>query len=451
VNFRLRKSVSLILALILLLTFHIMPIHGQGGGEPDSYEEPANDPRQPEFIWSVAWSPDGNSIAMGIGAEICAQSNNDYSVRVLNLQTGFISKTLSYHRCSVTALDWSPDGSKLVTTSGTEGGSIIWDVGLAQPISYFQSRTMPGFIDNVWNPNPNYNSIASISETDPNITIWNPINGHITFSFNSNFPTSITWSPNGVNIVTGTDNGDIDIWNALTGQLIETIPAHTSTITSIEWSPNGNQIASAGADNTIKIWDAWTGLPLLTLQGHANIINNLVWSPDSSRLASASNDGTVRIWDAATGEQISIFQYEGRVYTVDWSPTGDYVVFGGSSSDGQDATAEIEFVGMTEGFTLLDAANNTITNPFRNDSEIDLSALPSSRVKFRANTNPATVGSVKINLDGTEQIDNTAPYEFEWTPVIGVHTLIATPYSGADGSGTAGITYTINFSVINSQ
>lgn len=146
------------------------------------------------------------------------------------------------------------------------------------------------------------------------------------------------------------------------------------------------------------------------------------------------------------------FQYAGSVYALDWNPVGTHIAFGGSRNDGQDATTQIEFVGLTESFSLLASDNTVIANSLANGAEFELSTLPAS-VKFRSNTNPETVGSVKFELTGSATASftaNTTPYELNWTPVVGSYTLTATPYSGTGGTGTPGTPLTINFDVISS-
>src|SRR5205814_7171230 len=93
---------------------------------------------------------------------------------------------------------------------------------------------------------------------------------------------------------------------------------------------------------------------------------------------------------------------------------------------------------------------------------LNLATLPTHNLNVRANTSPATVGSVVFALTGTQinnRTESSAPYSLfgdntgnynPWTPAVGSYTLKATPFSAASGSGTAGTALTINFSV-NSQ
>ena len=91
---------------------------------------------------------------------------------------------------------------------------------------------------------------------------------------------------------------------------------------------------------------------------------------------------------------------------------------------------------------------------------INLARTPTQNLNIRANTSPATVGSVDMMLSGTQiqtQIANTAPYSlfgdngagtyFPWTPNVGSYTLDSTPFTGSNGSGLAGTSLTINFTI----
>ena len=79
----------------------------------------------------------------------------------------------------------------------------------------------------------------------------------------------------------------------------------TQNITSVQWSPDGSRIVSANDDGYLEIWDAISGGLLQEFQGHAGTVNTISWSPDSTRFASASPiDKVVRIWNSITSELI---------------------------------------------------------------------------------------------------------------------------------------------------
>jgi hypothetical protein len=82
------------------------------------------------------------------------------------------------------------------------------------------------------------------------------------------------------------------------------------------------------------------------------------------------------------------------------------------------------------------------------------------RLNIRAETVPATVGSVRFDLDGTARTENHLPYALAgdaaggsdylpWTPGVGSHRLVVTPFTSANGGGTAGIPLAISFTVVD--
>src|SRR5205085_3826492 len=103
-------------------------------------------------------------------------------------------------------------------------------------------------------------------------------------------------------------------------------------------------------------------------------------------------------------------------------------------------------------FTLVNASNGaglTGFDPIQNGATIDLAQLSTQSFSIRANTNPATVGSVQFGLDAQAniRIENAAPYAMlgnngsvytPWNASLGSHTVTATPFSGSNLSGTVG-------------
>ncbi len=110
---------------------------------------------------------------------------------------------------------------------------------------------------------------------------------------------------------------------------------------------------------------------------------------------------------------------------------------------------------------LVDAASDADIGPMTSGMTIDL-AITGTRLNIRADTSPATVGSVRFSYDAVANYmtQSGAPYTiggdsltdyWDWTPALGTHTLTATPYTLSAGGGTAGTPKTVVFTVINSQ
>ena len=75
------------------------------------------------------------------------------------------------------------------------------------------------------------------------------------------------------------------------------ITGHTDRVSSVSFSPDGKQILSGSYDKTIRIWDASTGNLLFgPFWGHTGIVNSVYFFPDGRRFVSGSHDGAIRIW-----------------------------------------------------------------------------------------------------------------------------------------------------------
>src|SRR5262249_16169027 len=102
-----------------------------------------------------------------------------------------------------------------------------------------------------------------------------------------------------------------------------TLKGHTAEIFSVSWSPDGRRLATGSQDGTAKVWDAASGRDLLTLKEHADYnlltwrgpgeqISSVSWSPHRRRRAMASQDGTAEVWEAANTEAVQQWAPQAR-------------------------------------------------------------------------------------------------------------------------------------------
>ena len=146
---------------------------------------------------------------------------------------------------------------------------------------------------------------------------------------------SASFSPDGTKIVTASDDGTAIIWDAKTGQALQTLSGHTHTydVNSASFSPDRTKIVTASDDDTAIIWDAETGQQLQTLSGHSNIVNSASFSPDGTKVVTASDDGTAIIWDAETGHQLQTLSgHTFWVNSASFSPDGTKIVTASSDN-----------------------------------------------------------------------------------------------------------------------
>jgi len=136
---------------------------------------------------------------------------------------------------------------------------------------------------------------------------------------------SISFSPDGKTIASGSWDKTIKLWNIESGES-QTLSGHTDKVWRVRYSPsNGNMIASASTDKTVRLWNAKSGEFLGELLGNTDIIIDLSFSPDSKKIATASLDGTIKIWDTTTKKELEILENPQGLngsYSVDFHPNG---------------------------------------------------------------------------------------------------------------------------------
>jgi WD40 repeat protein len=147
----------------------------------------------------------------------------------------------------------------------------------------------------------------------------------------SNWVRSIVFSADNQTLVSGSENGSVEIWSLTDGKRLQTLTAHSQAVWSVALSPDGQTLATASTDKTIKLWHLNNLQLQHTLKGHSRAVWSLAFSPDSQILASGGYDKTIQLWNPKTGQQIR--QWEGHkkpIWSLVFSPDSQVLATGSS-------------------------------------------------------------------------------------------------------------------------
>jgi WD40 repeat protein len=144
---------------------------------------------------------------------------------------------------------------------------------------------------------------------------------------------AVTFSPDGKRLAAGGMDGNLILWDAQTGNRVETLASGGGFVSSIAFSPDGKLLA-AGSDTNVILWNAETGTRVRTLRGHFDAVYSVVFSPDGAQLVSGSGDHRIIFWDVRDGVQMRVLEgHTGAVYSLAWTADGKVLASGGEDKN----------------------------------------------------------------------------------------------------------------------
>ena len=154
---------------------------------------------------------------------------------------------------------------------------------------------------------------------------------------------AVAVTPDGKQIVAGSDDCTIKVWDLETGAVNKTLKNHSASVKAIVVTPDGKKVISAGSnEKTIKVWDMESGTEIGTFEGHSGSVNAIAVTPDGKRVVSGSDDFNIKVWEIETGKPITSFTADSMIYYVAVAYDGKTIVAG-------DGAGQVHFLRLEGG------------------------------------------------------------------------------------------------------
>ena len=276
-------------------------------------------------VEAVAFSPDGR---------LLASASSDRTIRIWSVEDGREIRVLNKEEYS-DDVEFSPDGRWLAGSFVASHVIKLWDVAAGREVQKLTSHVLgvSGVrFDSesrkvIMHSHGLAGSVGILDTKSGSVTKWNAPDSEIY----SEVSEDGRW-------LASTGQGlAIKLWDVETGRLLNTLEGHTFRVSKLKFSDDARLLASASEDydpyapartakpvlRTIKIWEVATGRCLHTLKAHTKTVEVMIFSADGHRLATRAGGEPVTIWDVVTGQEISkVGMSWGSRASMDFSPDG---------------------------------------------------------------------------------------------------------------------------------
>jgi WD40 repeat protein/serine/threonine protein kinase len=282
-----------------------------------------------EPIYSIAWSPDGRTIATGA---------TDREIRLWDAETGAQLGVLRGHGIWVTTLAFSPDGKKLVSGAGADAlvpgrrhEVRLWDLAGLREIRTLLNGPGGGVQSVAFAPDGRRVAAGTIGG---GAHVWDIADGKQIREFvpspHQGTIFAVAFDPGGRTLAAGSAAGVITLWDIASNALVRSFTGHNDNVLAVRFSRDGSRIASGGRDTTIRLWDVSDGGLKATLEGHVQRVDQVEFDRTQTRLFSSSTDGTINVWDATVATHpVTIWGHTGWTNTLSFHPDGKTLASGG--------------------------------------------------------------------------------------------------------------------------
>jgi serine/threonine-protein kinase len=324
-------------ALTLVLTFHYLGLRGgRRTASASGFSSLGFVPPPPGTLSSVAFSPDGKTLAAGATADPKAGPKTGPRANGItylwDVKTGSQLRTFSP---GGGAEAFSPDGTTLATAGGPGNSSTyLWDVATGRKIGTLTDHQHSRIKSVAFSAS---GGMLAVNDANGTVYVWNLPGRRGTASIHAvlslqGFVNSdaVAFSPQGATLFMGGSDGQAYLWNAATGNTRTLAAPGASEITSVAYSPDGQALAAGDTGGVTYVWNLAAGSGDTLPDPDSMGIESVAFGPGSKWLATGDTNGNTYVWHLPAAKPVKTLTNPTRasvplraaVFSVAFSPRG---------------------------------------------------------------------------------------------------------------------------------
>ncbi|MEW6519662.1 MAG: protein kinase [Thermodesulfobacteriota bacterium] len=243
------------------------------------------------------------------GSRKIAGAGGDDRIRIRNYGRGSKVSAINTGGQVVSGLAVSPDGR--IIAAGTEEGEVVFWQSRAGHAELWRSRLHHGPVNALcFSRDGRFFASGGADGAMVIRTIATGREKTVT-AWDDQRIVRLSFVGGGLDLVTGSDAGEIKIWAARGKKCLHRLAAHAGPVDSLAVAPQGDFFVSAGGEE-IKLWDIHSGQCLQQMPGHPGGRTLVLVLDDNRHLVSAGLDDMIRIRDLVSDEVVAMLDARGN-------------------------------------------------------------------------------------------------------------------------------------------
>lgn len=131
----------------------------------------------------------------------------------------------------------------------------------------------------------------------------------------------------------GDAEGEIVLWDIVSGELVQTLTGHTGPVYGLaitpERDPGRRYVVSGSEDGSVRVWNAASGAEVWSYEEHDGPVNSIAVSPGGGRIATSDTTPALRLFNIEDGAMTTLPVLSDFAFGLAWTPGGLEVVAAG--------------------------------------------------------------------------------------------------------------------------